>query len=122
MCSIPHQDSSLLFFSPQQDNTVVVADFGLSRLVVEDKVKPPPEKPSNKKRVFRRVDRKKRYTVVGSPYWMAPEMLHGEEQIGKQKGRGGARLLTGFTECLLDVSRQALRREGRHFLLWNRPL
>lgn len=112
-------------FSRQQDNTVVVADFGLSRLVVEDKVKPLPEKPSNKKRMFRRVDRKKRYTVVGSPYWMAPEMLHGEEPIGEQKRVGRKKQKEhdgGLTECVSDLSRQALRWEGWHFLLRNRPL
>uniref|UniRef100_A0A8C6P9U5 LIM domain kinase 2 n=1 Tax=Nothobranchius furzeri TaxID=105023 RepID=A0A8C6P9U5_NOTFU len=76
--NIIHRDLNSHNCLVKLDNTVVVADFGLSRLIVDEKVKPRPEKPSTKKRVFRRIDRKKRYTVVGNPYWMAPEMLNGK--------------------------------------------
>ncbi|KAH9640380.1 hypothetical protein HF086_003066 [Spodoptera exigua] len=47
-----------------RDKTVIVADFGLARVV---------QRAASSTSTLRR----KRYTVVGNPYWMAPEMMNG---------------------------------------------
>lgn len=60
------------------DRTVIVADFGLARLCHHHN----PNDGQGTGTVINRKsqrERRKRYTVVGSPWWMAPEMLRGNK-------------------------------------------
>nr|XP_023685077.1 LIM domain kinase 1-like isoform X3 [Paramormyrops kingsleyae] len=74
--NIIHRDLNSNNCLVREDQSVVVADFGLARLMVEERN--PGRLPQAGLTGLQKSDRRKRYTVVGSPYWMAPEMILGQ--------------------------------------------
>ncbi|XP_017754296.1 PREDICTED: LIM domain kinase 1 isoform X2 [Eufriesea mexicana] len=79
--NIIHRDLNSHNCLVREDKTVVVADFGLARIIQNG------NSPDNRKYSRHsdgevktsKKERKKRYTVVGNPYWMAPEMMKGNK-------------------------------------------
>ncbi|KAJ8909878.1 hypothetical protein NQ315_013512, partial [Exocentrus adspersus] len=76
--NIIHRDLNSHNCLVRDDKTVIVADFGLARIVSHATNSARRVSPKNTAS-GKRQERKKRYTVVGNPYWMAPEMMKGNK-------------------------------------------
>ncbi|XP_018569295.1 LIM domain kinase 1 isoform X1 [Anoplophora glabripennis] len=76
--NIIHRDLNSHNCLVRDDKTVIVADFGLARIVSHTTNSARRVSPKNTAG-GKRQERKKRYTVVGNPYWMAPEMMKGNK-------------------------------------------
>ncbi|XP_026333809.1 uncharacterized protein LOC113240661 isoform X2 [Hyposmocoma kahamanoa] len=70
--NVIHRDLNSHNCLVREDKTVIVADFGLARIVQRTA-----SNTLERKRNAHSTLRRKRYTVVGNPYWMAPEMMNG---------------------------------------------
>ncbi|XP_058826696.1 LIM domain kinase 1 isoform X2 [Topomyia yanbarensis] len=78
--NIIHRDLNSLNCLVREDKTVIVADFGLAR-ILKQPISTAFEKCSQPNGTIGRRGRprRQRYTVVGNPYWMAPEMMRGNK-------------------------------------------